>query len=239
MVLDARFQSDSPPSSPIEGARIRSTSSDGQSVWVHDEGLCVARFGTHSYEIHTAGEMPLPILIARHRGIQDWIAFRDAVAMHHGYAIPPRATPDRYWVELGITAAEPVSIPLDAIRRHFNPLEQRIWGRGATDRETIARMIAAGRTAETFVEEHLRDAVDPLWDACRIAHFVTHFEPEPMEIAVTSNLGHLEVVDGYHRLGAAIFRDDARFNVLIDGDDAGIAIQFPDQAPVVAKPLSV
>ncbi len=218
--------------------RLRATASDGQSVWIHDEWLCIARFGAKAYEIHSAGETPMPLLNGRHEGIADWIAFRAAMKVHHDYDVPVRATPHRYWDELGIEPVRPVSVPLSAIRRHFDPLVEPLWRRDETDRATVARMIAEGRTAPHFIDEDFRGSSGgPLWDARRIAHFVLHFEPEPMEVCVTSNHGHVEVVDGLHRLAAAIYREDARFNVLINGDEIGIALLFPDQAPPVTEPV--
>lgn len=217
--------------------RLRETESDGQSVWVHDEGLCVARFGVMAYEVHSAGDRPVPLLHGRHQGIEDWIAFREAVKAHHGYDMPARVAPRRYWNTLGIVPVQPVSVPLEAVRRHSDPLTRPVWGRDAVDRATVARMIAEGRLVADFLDEDLRGVTGgPFWDARRIAHFVVHYEPTPMEITVTNNRGDVEIVDGLHRLAAAIYREDPRFNVLLDGDDVGIALAFPDQAAPLIEP---
>jgi hypothetical protein len=214
--------------------RIIEASGDEASVWIHINSLCVARFGRRAYEIHKEGDPSTILAAGRHIALDDWITFRDQVLVHHGYNIAPRRTPRCYWSDLGILPTEPVSIPLADIQRFHDPLQNPIWKRGPTDRATIAAVLAEGRLANEFVEEEARDGLDPLWDARRIAHFVVDYEPEPMELLITSDHGHFEVYDGFHRLGAAIYRGDARFNVLLEGDETGIARLFPDQAPVLS-----
>lgn len=105
----------------------------------------------------------------------------------------------------------------------LNPfdLDRSPWSTCAITREDIAEAIAA----RAFIAEHT--GVDPI-DICRtyqivprtahirrIAYLVENPAPDP--VCVSAAWGMVRLVDGYHRLAAAMYRNDLFVPVTIDG----------------------
>lgn len=96
----------------------------------------------------------------------------------------------------------PVAIPVANIARHFNPLKKDPWGTGLT----LADVKAAIRD-KRFVADHTSED-----HAARIAYLVNNPANDPLDIDVgVPALGHTvswPILDGNHRLAAAILRKD-------------------------------
>ncbi len=159
----------------------RSAEGDGTSVWIHVAGRCIARFGRYHYEIYGATQPEQMVGTGRCATVENWQAFRDAIGAEYGYDIPADVTPTRFWDALGIRPREGVSVPLATIQAEYDPLVNPPWSREATDRATIATRIAAADFVADYVPMIDREGITGHWDARRIAYFVVHYEPEPIE----------------------------------------------------------
>lgn len=215
---------------PDERNPIFDTNGDGTSVWVHRNGYCIGRFSARMFEINDGSDDARRIAGGLTGNIEAWNVFCKTIVDRFGYEVPRDVTPIRFHDALGIARKSAVSVPLEHITRHFNPLDEDVWHREIVTVEKVESAIARGNFASDFIPLPLREHTYDAWDARRVAYFVVCPDPTPIEIEITSSRGHYEILDGFHRLTAAIIRGDARFNVVINGDEVGTDIAFPDRS---------
>lgn len=201
---------------------------DGVTTDIHGEGYPVGQYARGGYQVWAAPEASKPTPIhGRGTDLAAWTAFCRIVAETHGYSVPSLAAPEDLRPALGVVPVEPVWIPRGCLDDD-DPFARNVWCRDPYDRASVARCLADGRTASAFIPVADRDGVlPPQWDAQRIAQFVLHPDPTPIEIQVTSTHGHYDIEDGWHRLAAAFYRYDETVKVRIDGDPIGAALAFP------------
>ncbi len=158
-----------------------------------------------------------------------WQDFCRAVMDTHGYSVPGLAAPTDLHPFIGVVPDKPVAIPL-AYLEEEDPFARNVWCRDPYDRISVERCIAKGHLASVFIPVPERDLpLPPGWDAQRIAHFVVHPDPTPVQIQVVSTHGHVEIEDGWHRLAAAFYRGDATIPAHVTGEPTGREFAFPTE----------
>ena len=211
--------------------------SDQATVWVHQGGLTVARYGRMSFEVYSPEEPRRLVGHGRSVGAESWLSFKAKVREVFSHDIDDMLTPVRFWDELGLTpgfeTGHPTfSIATDEISHLNNPFEDDIWGRGQVTREEVARCIESGNLAAEFVPMGLRDRKPSGWDAQRIAYFVVHPNDWPIDIEVTTAEGEFQIEDGFHRLAAKIFEQKPVIKATLGGYVSGMAKAFPSRVPL-------
>lgn len=214
-----------------------STDTDRTSVWIHDRGECIARFGRMAFEIMSAEKPRRFLHIEKVSSAQSWIDFREKVQEAHGLEVVDGLTPHRFHKELGLTFGydsndEIFEISVKVISRFSNPLRHDVWGRGRVTRASIKACVEQNLLAATFVPMGVRGHVGPDWDSQRVAYFVVNPDPWPISIEVTSPCGVWTIDDGFHRLAAAIYRKDASILVGLSGYVDGWDHCFPNRVPI-------
>ena len=131
----------------------------------------------------------------------------------------------------------PVSIPLEAFRR-YDPFDNEVWGAPVT-RADVRQALQEGRLA------HAPGGQD---HAARIAYLVEHPASEPVTIDVgVPSLGCVvqwPIVDGNHRLAAALYREDGSILAEVSGEVDYARCLFGEScvetlAPVVERESSL
>ncbi len=115
-----------------------------------------------------------------------------------------------------------VSLPVANIRAHFDPLATPPWGCAPIAREEVLHAIASGGLAH----EYPRTIGGADWSRedhiARIAYLSLHGWNTPLDIDVgVPSLGcHVAwpILDGNHRLAAAIVRGDLTIAASVGGD---------------------
>jgi len=211
-----------------------SVDSDLTSVWVHNNGECVARFGKFAFEIYSSSS---PRVLA-HRGpsktVADWIDFSKAVGAIHGVEINVQDTPIRFRDELGLNPgynhdAHLFHVPTQRLLKVGDPFESNIWGRGQVTRERVRECIETGQLEPRYVDMAARYHVDADWDNRRIAYLVLNPEDWPILVEVNDLEGNLELTDGWHRLAASAYREDEHILISASGVMEGLDAAFPDR----------
>jgi len=218
--------------------------SDQTTVWVHQNGETVARYGKVGFEVYSPEEPRRLVGHGRSVDAESWLSFKAKVREIFNHDINDMLTPVRFWDELGLSpgfeTGKPVfSIALREIADLNNPFEQDVWGRGQVTREEVARCIEAGDLASEFVTMGLRDRKPPGWDARRIAYFVVNPSDWPIDIEVTTAEGDFLIEDGFHRLGSKIFTQDQVINATLGGYHSGMAKAFPSRVPLTPEALDM
>lgn len=220
--------------------------SDLTSVWVQSHGECVARFGKVAYEVFGTSDPRELIHFGRVADVESWVAFKERVLEVHGVTIGDEDTPFRFHKELELKpgydsgdAASTFMIPVASIAELNNPFEADVWGRGRVTRQRVRQCIERGEFAADFVpmgmREMLADSEADDWDCRRIAYFVANPTDWPISIEVISLDGDYRLDDGWHRLAAAIFRNDETICVNLGGYVDGWDCAFPYRTPVGAS----
>lgn len=214
-----------------------SIDSDLTSVWVHCGGECVARFGKVAYEV--MGDS-VPRLIA-HRGVSktvdDWHKFTEFVRAIHGVKIDVKNTPIKFRDELGLGPGYDndeslFRVPIKRLLKVGNPFEQNIWNRDQVTKERVRQYIESGLTEPRFIDMAARFHVDEDWDIRRIAHLVLNPNDWPLLVVVNDVDGDFELVDGWHRLAAAIYREEEDILISLSGIVNGWDEAFPERLRV-------
>ena len=122
----------------------------------------------------------------------------------------------------------PVQIPIAKLREICDPFVSNPWmpfhdGSGLVlERSAIEAALVSGNVDERPYHTILEDQDTIAYHVARIAYLVLHGWTDPIEIDVgVPGLGcHVDwvVVDGNHRLAAAIFRGDESIMAVVDGD---------------------
>jgi hypothetical protein len=216
---------------------IIASESDQATVWVHQNGETVARYGKMGFEVYSPEEPRRLMGHGRSIGAESWLSFKAKVREVFSHDIDDMLTPVRFWDELGLTPGFETGNPTFLIATgqiaHLNnPFEDDIWGRGQVTREEVARCIEAGLFATEFVPMGLRDRKPAGWDAQRIAFFVVHPSDWPIDIEVTSADGDFQIEDGFHRLGSKIFAREPLTKATLGGYVTGMAKAFPSRVPL-------
>lgn len=210
---------------------------DQSTVWVHQNGETVARFGKLGFEIYSPDAPRRLVGHGRCSDADNWLSFKAQVAELYAHEIDEMLTPIRFWDQLGLTpgfeTGQPTfTIALSEIEHLNNPFEQDVWGRGQVTREEVARCIEAGEIASEFVAMGIRDRKPSGWDARRIAYFVLNPSDWPIDIEVTTADGDFLIEDGFHRLASKIFTRDDVINATLGGYVSGMAKAFPSRVPL-------
>ena len=143
-------------------------------------------------------------------------------------------------------------VPVAAVARHVNPLRCPPWEDcPAMSRALVARFIATadlearpwdwGRDAVSTVTTHMqrRDDRDEHYHAKRVAYLVLNPSPVPIDLEIPAlGIGYYPeypVVDGNHRLAAAIYRRDRWIAIRYGGGMDEFEEMFPfRRRPAVA-----
>ena len=130
---------------------------------------------------------------------------------------------------------EIVRVDVGRIAAVCNPFEACPWGEAVT-REDVRQALVEGR----LVAEPLPDNTGD--HAGRIAYLVRHVADDPisMDVGVPEFGCHVEwpVVDGNHRLAAALYRNDASIAVNWSGSTERFRAQFLD-APMKTQSIEI
>lgn len=104
-----------------------------------------------------------------------------------------------------------VQIPVRNIAEHFNPFKASPWGVRVTRAAVLRALTAAQLEARPNTPNHVQ----------RTAYLVQHPSPDPIEIDVGAPvLGYYVtwmILDGNHRLAAAIYRGDDTIQAAVSG----------------------
>lgn len=102
----------------------------------------------------------------------------------------------------------PYFVLTKSVARVYNPFRDDVWGTGTIKRQAIQQAVRSGnldsRPNDTF---HLPIEARRPYDINRIAYLVIHSAEDPISLDVGLN-GMVVIEDGFHRLGAAMYRRD-------------------------------
>jgi hypothetical protein len=118
----------------------------------------------------------------------------------------------------------PVSIAVENLRKLCDPYEEQPWRSGGSlTRELVAECIQAGNLSNVVTQEGSLPPKNLTIEqhAARVAWFVVHGWSDDIHVDVgVPSLGCVvswPVVDGNHRLAAAIYRDDEHISADVSG----------------------
>lgn len=196
-------------------------SSDGTTVWIQIDTLAYARFGRNGWEMRSAdGSMTHSLWQGSVSGVQDWREFTARLLDSFNLATPKWVTPHRIAKDLGypegydVEAFDPdpnhvFLIPVGPLEAKFSPFLSNPWQSTPITREHVSFALAEAKLAPRYIEVPLRENLDRDWDSQRIAYFVQNPQTTPIVIEfIDPNEPDFVLLDGYHRLAAAIFRMD-------------------------------
>lgn len=215
---------------------------DGKSVWVHAGGHCVARYSPMGWEIRPSIEEPSAYEFGK-GGSGSWLRFQEALKRATRTQVPQWLTPVSAAAELGLPEGyqgqrdaseyqeeDLFLVSVGSLAANHSPFNHDIWGRGEVTEARIRALVQASELEPNFVEMSERDALPEEWDARRIAYFVHHPPADPISVEIVDpDSGAFIVQDGFHRLGAAIFRKDELIRIALGGYcDADVRLKaFP------------
>lgn len=109
-----------------------------------------------------------------------------------------------------------VTVPVDAIKERYNPFEWEVWD--------IEYPISITEVDRAIASKHLESLPFSKWTfgddrnqhASRIAYLVVNGWDDPIDIEV-DEYGGVLVLDGNHRLAAAIYRGDPHIAAILGG----------------------
>lgn len=208
---------------------------DNETVWIHDAtGGCTARFGKAGFEIRIPERDPL---IRIGNGPEVWQEFVHLANEIMSIRLPPNATPLRLRNAFDIQtddANDISTVSIAEIVSFYNPLDfEALWAQPLADvLADIRKCIDTNTLAKDYVEPEHRMPLGSHWDLARIAWFVKNPDPTPIEIEVIATDGTWELVDGFHRLSAAIYRNDQTIKVALGGYVDAYDIAFPSRTAV-------
>lgn len=209
----------------------RSADGDGSCVWVHSETGILARFGRLAFEIFDADDPFGAPTVVRGSGLEEWLRFREAVELRHGFLIPDEYVPVRFREALGLDEDPVFRLDLARIAEFRDPFVYDIWGRTPLTREDVQEAIDNADFVREYLDMGMRSHVGEKWDARRVAFFVVHPDHPPIGIEVDED-GNFGLDDGYHRLAAAIFRCDRTIDATLGGHVSAWEVHFWDRVPL-------
>lgn len=177
------------------------TSND--TLWIGTaENPSLARFGRRGFEIHRPTMLPGETLLAQPVGEDPLAAWRDFASAMATVGITITAAHAPSDIARRLPPHEqppPATISLAMLIANANPFEIDVWGVGPLSRDEVAAAIAARKFVRTPNHTATR-----LAHTRRVAYLATH--PHSWApISVECGPSGFEVVDGYHRIAAAIF----------------------------------
>jgi hypothetical protein len=210
---------------------------DGRVAWVNDaRGFCVARFSAKGGEVFgpggpTAGA-GFEFLPPTGDGDFDWENFRRAVLSRHRVKVSHRFKP----VADGATATDEFvfSVLCSDVAGIVDPFSYPIWGDWTLSHAQVTSALSNGHLLPAPF-----DANAVMWPrgshVARVAHLVANPDPTPIQVEIHSPAGGGVLIDGNHRLAAALYCGDERLDAEIGGLVAAFAARFPDRRPPASR----
>lgn len=193
---------------------------DGSAVWIALGPQCVARFGAYAWEVHHPVETGRGAA-GKVAGLADWAIFTTTVKDMLGLSVPQFVTPRCFADALGLPAHYselPVLkynpddlflLPVADLANKFSPYQTDVWSRDTVTTATVQQYLNTGETISEFVDHEARGHLVGHWDSKRIAYFVRNPWSDPIAVDIFDpETADYNLRDGFHRLGAAIFRGD-------------------------------
>lgn len=201
------------------------STTDGRTTWINaSNGVCIARAGTHFFEIY---ENDMPIWHSPSPpSLDDWYTFKEKIFDTYRYEVKDRYAPLSLRLRFQDYFSSPYvmneySVPVNSIITLYNPLHVESFSKYTLlyINDAIINKEFEPLPSDLVDFDDLDDDRAKKFDARRIAYLMNNQPSDPIEITICSKDGHIQIRDGHHRLYAAYLNKQDLIPVLFDGID--------------------
>lgn len=123
----------------------------------------------------------------------------------------------------------------DVIEEIGNPFERSLWTRKPISKNLVKKSLDKNQLDTRFSPDDFdtgapkNEVSTRLYHARRIAYLIKNYDPTPIVIECTNNI---KMLDGWHRLSAAIYNNQKYINVTYDGYEDCFNSLFPNSKKI-------